>query len=164
MMPPRHRSVAWPLKVPAAWLFAEARLGDALWMALDRLPRGAGVVFGFRDLPRAVRRRLFERVAAVARRRRLVLVDAADPRIAKAHDRAELVAARRRGARLVFVSPVFATASHPGASALGRVRWGLLVRGAGVPVAALGGMTARRYRSLRPLGAVAWGAIDAWTC
>ena len=26
----------------------------------------------------------------------------------------------------------------------------------------LGGMTARRFRRLRPLGATAWGAIDAW--
>ncbi|TRW14896.1 thiamine phosphate synthase [Glacieibacterium frigidum] len=155
----RHLPVDWPV----AWLFAEPRLGEALWIALDRLPRGAGVVFGHVDLAPAARRRLFARVALVAARRRLVLVDSRDPRIAKAHDRAEIVAARRRGACLVFVSPVFATASHPGAPVLGRVRYGLMVRGAGVPVAALGGMTARRFETLRPLGAVAWGAIDAWT-
>lgn len=149
--------------LPVCWLFAEPRLGDALWTALDRLPRGAGVVFGHTGLEAGARRRLFARVAAVARRRRLVLIDVRDPRIAKAHDRAELIAARRQGARLVFVSPVYATVSHPGAPALGRVRYGLLVRGAGVPVAALGGMTASRFRTLRPLGAVAWGAIDAWT-
>lgn len=149
--------------LPVCWLFAEPRLGDALWTALDRLPRGAGVVFGHAGLSRGPRRRLFARIGAVARRRRLVLVDGNDARVAKAHDRAEIVAARRRGAQLIFVSPVFATASHPGAPVLGRVRFGLLARDAGVPAAALGGMTARRFRSLRPLGAVAWGAIDAWT-
>ena len=149
--------------LPVVWLFAEPRLGEALWTALDRLPRGAGVVFGHADLAHGPRRQLFKRVALVARRRRLVLVDGRDPRIAKAHDRAEIVAARRRGALLAFVSPVFATASHPGATALGCVRFGLLVRSAGVKVAALGGMSATRFRALRPLGAVAWGAIDAWT-
>lgn len=149
--------------LPVCWLFAEPRLGDALWTALGRLPRGAGVVFGHRDLAARERRALFARVRAVARRRGLMLIDAADPRIAKAHGRAEIVAARRRGAQLIFVSPVFATASHPGAPVLGRVRYGLLVRGARMPVAALGGMTAGRFRTLRPLGAVAWGAIDAWT-
>lgn len=148
--------------LPVCWLFAEPRLGDALWTALDRLPRGAGVMFGHLDLAAGERRALFAKVLAVARRRRLMLVDANDPRIAKAHDRAEIVTATRRGARLIFVSPVFATASHPGAPALGRVRYGLLVRGARVPVAALGGMTARRFGTLRPFGAVAWGAIDAW--
>ena len=158
-MRPRQLPVPWPV----VWLFAEPRLGDALWAALARLPRGAGVVFGHAALAPGARRRLFASVRRVARARRLLLVDAADPRIAKAHGRAELIAARRRGARLVFVSPVFATNSHPGAAALGRVRFGLLARGAGVPVAALGGITAARFRTLRPLGAVAWGAIDAWT-
>lgn len=154
----RHLHVTWPV----TWLFAEPRMGEQLWAALERLPRGAGVVFGHADLTAGARRRLFARIAAVAQRRRLVLVDGRDPRIAKAHGRAEIIAARRRGARLIFISPVFATASHPGAPVLGRVRFGLLARDAGVPVAALGGMTARRFRSLRPLGATAWGAIDAW--
>lgn len=152
-----------PRQLPAMWLFVEPRLGDALWVALDRLPRGAGVAVGHAGLAPAARRTLIARICVAARRRRLVVADAAGPTIAKAHDRAELVAARRRGARLVFVSPLFATRSHPGAPTLGRVRFGLLVRGAGVPVAALGGMTAARFRALRPFGAVAWGAIDAWT-
>ena len=45
---------------------------------------------------------------------------------------------------------------------LGVVRFGLLIRGAGLPVAALGGVDRQRFRRLRALGAVAWGAIDAW--
>jgi thiamine-phosphate pyrophosphorylase len=88
-------------------------------------------------------------------------------RTASAHGVAGLVAARRAGADLAFVGPVFATASHPGARPLGRVRLGLMLRAAraersgGPLVAALGGVDARRSRSLRALGVAAWGAIDA---
>ena len=70
--------------------------------------------------------------------------------------------AERRGADAVFVSPVFATRSHPGARGLGVVRFGLLVRGCPVPVVALGGMDARRFRRVRGLGAYGWAGIDAW--
>ena len=147
---------------PVAWLFTDPRTDAGLLAAVERLPRGSGIVLRHHELPKAERAALAERLARIARRRGLLLLDERDPRLAKAHDRAELVAARRRGAMLVFVSPVFVTRTHPGARALGVVRFGLLVRDAGVPVAALGGMTARRFRRLRALGAVAWGGIDAW--
>jgi len=62
----------------------------------------------------------------------------------------------------VFVSPVFATRSHPGARALGPIRFALMVRGLPIPVIALGGMTAKRARRLQLLGASGWAAIDAW--
>ena len=142
-----------PPKLPVVWLFADARLGDGVAAAVARLPRGAGVIDAGTPDPALLRR--------LTRARGLLLIDLADPRIAKAHNRTELVAARRCGARLVFVSPVFATRSHPGATVLGVVRFGLLTRRARVPVAALGGMTVQRFRRLRALSAVAWGAIDA---
>jgi thiamine-phosphate pyrophosphorylase len=66
----------------------------------------------------------------------------------------------RGGADLVFVSPVFATRSHPGARALGRTRFRSLVRDCPVPLIALGGMDARNARSL---GTYGWAGIDAWT-
>jgi len=174
--------------LPTAWLFTDERLGDALWPALRRLPRGGGVVFRHYRLPPADRRALFRRVRALARARGLVLVLAGRPaqaagwradgvhgrssgrparplvRTAPVHGLREGRAAARSGADLLLLSPVFATRSHPGARALGPVRFGLLARRLrGVPVAALGGMDARRFRHLRPLGAVGWGAIDAWT-
>jgi len=88
-------------------------------------------------------------------------------RTASAHGVAGLVAARRARAHLVFVGPVFTTASHPGAPALGRVRLGLMLRSArtarpGPAVAALGGMNPARFRTLRGLGIAAWGGIDAF--
>lgn len=150
--------------LPRVWLLTDPRIGEALWDALERLPRGGGVVV--RD-PAIV-----NRVRAVARRRGLIVTVAGVSHIAStgrrgrgavvtasAHNRAELFAARRAGANLVFVSPVFATRSHPGARALGRVRFGLLTRGAGIRVAALGGMSARCFRGLKAYG---WGAIDTW--
>ncbi|QIG81714.1 thiamine phosphate synthase [Sphingosinithalassobacter tenebrarum] len=157
-------------------------MGDSLWQALERLPRGSGVVFRHYDVPPAARRRLFARVAAVARRRRLLLIVAGPARMGRkadgvhgdlprrrqgirtvaVHDRREAVAAMRAGADAVFVSPVFPTRSHPGAAALGRVRTGLLIRDMPMPVIALGGMNERRARGLRALGIYRWAGIDAW--
>ncbi len=76
-----------------------------------------------------------------------------------AHTPAELRRARRAGADLAFLSPVFATASHPGAPALGPLRWAALARRAGLPVAALGGVTGGTVRRLprglcRAIGAI----------
>lgn len=170
-MPRRH-----PL--PRLWLMTDERMGEALWEALERLPRGSGVVFRHYGLPLAERRALFARVLKVARRRRLVLVRAGRARMrgeagvhgvrgdglhtAPTHNRREAIAAIRAGADALFVSPAFPTRSHPGARALGRSRFGMLVRGLDVPVIALGGMDARRAASLRPFGVHGWAAIDAW--
>jgi thiamine-phosphate pyrophosphorylase len=171
--------------LPALWLMTDERQGEGLWAALDRLPNGAGVVFRHYRLAPAERRALFDRVRRIARRRRLMLVLAGSPpqarawradgshgrsphraiglRTAPAHDRREIVTASRAGADLIFVSPIFATRSHPGGRTLGRVRLGLMIRQAGVRSIALGGMDAPRARSLRHLGLWGWAAIDAWS-
>lgn len=171
-MRPRH-----PL--PQIWLMTDERIGDSLWRALARLPRGSGVVFRHYGLAPTERRALFARVVKIARRRGLVLVRAGTERLGRgadgvhgrrgpglrtfaAHSRREAVAAMRAGADAVFVSPAFATRSHPGARALGRVRLGLMIRGLRVPAIALGGMDAQRAAGLQPLGVYGWAAIDAW--
>jgi thiamine-phosphate pyrophosphorylase len=156
----------------------DERMGDLLWTALERLPRGSGVVFRHYGLAPAARRALFAKVAKVSRRRGLLLVRAGAARLGReagvhgqrgrglrtwpVHSRREAIAGIRAGANLLFVSPAFATRSHPGARALGRVRLGLLIRGLPVPVIALGGMDSRRAASLQPLGIHGWAAIDAW--
>ncbi|SFP82782.1 thiamine-phosphate pyrophosphorylase [Sphingomonas rubra] len=152
----------------------DERMGTGLWRALRRLPPGSGVVFRHHATPAAERRALFVRVRRIARARRLVLV-AADPplpharhgRVAgattwPAHDRREALAGVRAGAAVLFVSPVFATRSHPGAAGLGAARAARIGRGLGVPVVALGGMSERRWRRVRALGFAGWAAIDAW--
>jgi thiamine-phosphate pyrophosphorylase len=154
--------------LPVLWLFTDAaRLPDPL-PAIARLPRGlAGVVFRHDAAPD--RARLGARVAALCRQRRLALVVAGDARLAarlhaglhlregrvpgrirnpwltpaSAHGMPGLRRARRAGAKIVFLSPVFPTGSHPGQPALGPVRAARLARQAGgANVYWLGGITA----------------------
>lgn len=168
--------------VPTRWLMTDERMGEDVWRALERLPRGAGVVFRHHATPVAERRRLFARVRRVARRRGLVLVRAGAVAMRgeqgvharpgrgsgrglvtwPAHDRAEAVRGMRSGASVLFVSPVFPTWSHPGARARGVLRAATVARGLGVAAMALGGMDERRLRRVRELGFVGYAAIDAW--
>lgn len=157
----------------------DTRLGD-IETVIGRLPRRQGIVFRHHDA--SDRRALFERVRRIARRRGHVLLVAATPRTARAwgadgahdrsamrsiglrtsavHDRAELVTAAH--ADLIFVSPVFATRSHPGARTLGAVRLGLLIGKDRRKTIVLGGINARSFRQLRALGVYGWAAIDAF--
>ena len=120
---------------------------------------------------------MFRRLVRIARARGLVVVRAGTRagygedgvhggirgsglRTAPAHDRAEAVAAMRRGADLLFVSPVFATRSHPAGVALGTRAARRVSQGLPVVVIALGGMDARRFRGM--VGFDGWAGIDAW--
>jgi thiamine-phosphate pyrophosphorylase len=78
-------------------------------------------------------------------------------KLATAHDAKEIVAADRAGADAIFLSPVFATRSHPNAKALGPVRFRMLANKAKAPVIALGGMTTE---TAKRLDWPRWGAID----
>lgn len=78
-----------------------------------------------------------------------------------AHNVADLRRAARSGACLAFLSPVFATASHPGARSLGAVRWSGLARRAPLAVAALGGIDGTSARGLPRGLCAAVGAIGA---
>lgn len=166
-------------RYPTAWLMTDERMGERLWEALRRVPPRGGVVFRHHDLPHTERLALWLRVRHIAQARRLLVLSAgaalpgADGvhrargpglRTWPAHDRREAVAAARAGAALVFVSPVFATRSHPGAAALGPMRAVRMARGLGLKVIALGGMDARRWQRVRSSGFDGWAAIDAWLC
>jgi thiamine monophosphate synthase len=69
-----------------------------------------------------------------------------------AHGRRGFARARRLRADAVVLSPVFPTASHPGAAALGPMRWAALARGAGrrSRVVALGGLRGGNAARLPP--------------
>ncbi len=154
----------------------DERLGEGLWAALQRLPRGSGVVFRHYATPAAERRAVFRRVVRIARARGLMVVRAGARAgfgehgvhnvhgdgllTAAAHDRRQAVTASRRRAQVLFVSPVFATRSHPGAGVLGPRKARKVVQGLPVVAIALGGMDARRFRKLTGFGG--WAAIDAW--
>jgi thiamine-phosphate pyrophosphorylase len=164
--------------LPTIWLMTDERLGDALWPAIMALPRGAGVVFRHYATDPATRRALFGRIREIAQRRGLVLIRAGKNRLpgeqgvhnlpgpglrsAAVHSVREGIAARRRGVDVIFVSPLFATRSHPGAAALSPLRAAAIVRHVGLPAIALGGMDARRFRRLKALGFHGWAGIDAW--
>lgn len=169
--------------LPRLWLMSDERVGERLWNALARLPHGSGIIFRHYATSPTERRALFERVRRIARKRRLVLVLAGSPRdavawradgahgrsphvhmprpmvrTAPAHRLSDMASTR---AHAVLISPAFATRSHPGARTLGAVRFGLLAINTEMPIIALGGMTARRFKQLRLLGASGWAAIDA---
>lgn len=161
----------------------ETRLADPV-PALARLPRGAGVIL--RHYQTTDRARLAARMAQACRRLGLVLVIAADWRLAAAVTAAGLHLPdhrdgpapgarlwRARGRRLLTVaahgprglvrahavaadaallSPVNATASHPGGKVLGVTRAALMMRSARAPIMALGGVGPKDLRALRPRG------------
>lgn len=166
--------------LPTIWLVSDARNDAALDRAIGRLPRGSGVIFRhFHLSPREWRARL-RTVQALCRKRGDMLVVAGRPArvrrfgasgsygppvprrtLANVHSLRQIGRANAFGANAIVLSPVFATRSHPGAKALGRVRALLLARRARVPVIALGGMTAARFRLLGRTRIIAgWAAID----
>jgi thiamine-phosphate pyrophosphorylase len=168
--------------LPKIWLMTDERGGDPVAIART-LPRRSGIVFRHHTTPAAERRALFDRVRQIARKRQLMLLLAATPARARAwgadgahhrsaltskgyrsvavHSRCELIVAARIKADLVFVSPVFATSSHPGTAGLGLVRLGLMVGAQSRQAVALGGMNACRFKKLRGLKIHGWAAIDA---
>ncbi|NML11782.1 thiamine phosphate synthase [Sphingobium sp. AR-3-1] len=180
----RHRK-----KLPALWLMTDERVdAAALLAAAARLPKGrGGIVFRHYRTEPAQRRALFAALRSIARRRRLMLLLAGAARDAAAwradgahgrdgrrtvrplvrsravHDAREAVAARRAGADICFVSPLFPTRSHPGAGALGRVRFAALARQVDAPVLALGGVRGLHSVMLSMIGANGWAAIDGLT-
>jgi thiamine-phosphate pyrophosphorylase len=81
---------------------------------------------------------------------------------AAAHGWRGVARARRLGADAVVLSPVFPTASHPGAPALGLLRWAALARRAGRPVVALGGLHGGNARRL-PAWVAALAAIGGFS-
>lgn len=169
--------------LPRLWLMTDERFGDGLLDAIGRLPRGGGIVFRHYSLDPAARRKLFEQVRSIARRRGLVVLLAGTAELARAwgahgshgrgrslrgrslrsapvHDLREIRAAEHEGADLLFLSPAYPTRSHPGAPALGPCRFGQLAHSTRLPVIALGGMDAGRGWRLRALGAHGWAGID----
>jgi thiamine-phosphate pyrophosphorylase len=156
--------------LPRLWLMTDERMGDGLFPALECLPRGSGVIFRHYSLAKRERATLLRKARKIAKARQLVLLIGGKdhhPRFgavtAPVHSIPERIAAERAGAKILFVSPVFPTRSHPGARALGRVKFGILIHNAKAPVVALGGMDAAKARSLAPFKIHGWAAIDALT-
>lgn len=191
-MPRRHPlPFGLPPKLPTAWLFSDERLAIGVVALAAQLPPGSGIVVRHDSLPPAARWRLVRRLIRITRARRLTLLLADTPAIARRwgadgvhlrqhradkaaqahrlglmltmpiHDRAEARRARRVGAHGAFISPLHPTRSHPDASGLGRAAWLRLARIAGAQPIALGGMNASRARALHK-AAMASGVTPGW--
>ena len=78
-----------------------------------------------------------------------------------AHSWPAVVRAAERSVDAALVSPVFPTASHPGARHLGVLRLAWIASHASVPVYALGGVTDRNVRGVRRCGCAGVAALGA---
>lgn len=88
------------------------------------------------------------------------LLPGAGLRAASCHDADELAQAFARGLDFVTLSPVLATRSHPDSQPLGWARFAELAAAAGLPVYALGGMTAGDQETALAQGAVGIAGIS----
>ncbi|MGB5078886.1 MAG: thiamine phosphate synthase [Sphingorhabdus sp.] len=172
--------------LPRVWLMTDARFGDRLLRAVKALPFGSAVIFRHYALPNSQRRKLFLAVRTACRQRGHKLFLGGDERTAlkwradgfharsgrrtsallrsaPVHNRHELQEALRNGVDLLFISALFATASHPDRRALGRLAFNRLAsRKAHAHVIALGGMNRQRASSLDRKHVHGWAAIDAF--
>ncbi len=160
----------------------DPRFGERLLPSIQKLPKGAGVIFRHYDAPN--RLDMFRDIAKICRRRGLKLIFAGDiegcmkhnaegyyygrpQRITKrynnitllgVHDAHEIRKAQILGADAYMVSPVFSTNSHKGQRPLGLLRFRQLRQLCDKPVIALGGMNQVRFQ---PIGHVhGYAAID----
>jgi thiamine-phosphate pyrophosphorylase len=167
--------------IPKIWLMTDPRLGDGLMQAIRKLPVGSGVIFRHYDLRGAERQRLLMAIYRICRQRGHMLLTAGrESKIAHGfhgrrrsgqkglhsapvHTIREIAEAKRAGAGVLFLSPLFTTQSHPGAPALGMLRFSMLTRQAyPAKVVALGGMSRNRAMHIKPHIAYGWAAIDAF--
>jgi thiamine-phosphate pyrophosphorylase len=141
--------------VPERWLIADARMGEDLWHAIRRLPRGSGVLL-LRELTRTEHRRL--RQLGGLRCLRVVT----EPCATRVHNMRELRQSLLKRVPLILISPIHKTQSHPDWPPLSRMRAATLARLTDRRAIALGGMNQQRYAKIAALGFIGWAGIDAF--
>jgi thiamine-phosphate pyrophosphorylase len=175
-----------PPALPRALFVTDpARTPDPFTVA-SRLPAGFGVVY--RHFGAADRAAVAQRLAPICARRGLALLIAADPELAaevgadgvhwpfrlaqhtrrwrgrfalqtvSAHSARELRAAGDLPVDAALLSTVFASGSVSAGRPLGTLRFRRIVRSAGLPVYALGGVTAANAGAVAPVAGLA--AVD----
>ena len=152
-----------------------------------RLPRGCGLIY--RPFGKPGARKTARKLAAIARARGLILLIGADALRARgagvhlpermahragplkrarpglivtvaAHSLPALIAARRAGADAALLSTVFKSKSPSAGRPLGPVRFAALVRQAGLPVYALGGVKTKNAPRLLGSGAAGLAMVE----
>jgi len=155
---------------------------------LRALPAGTAVIYRDYDDPR--RAAIAARYRSICRRRGISFIIGEDAALAKAvsadglhlparrlarppcgwsglvavacHDARELQLAASIGADVAFLSPVFATASHPDTEHIGPDKFRALASDASLPVIALGGVNERNARLLAGKNVAGLAAIGAF--
>ncbi len=138
--------------VPDKWLVIASVPIDAA----AALPLGSGLLL---LQPTMINRR---RLRNLMRQRKLALVVEKPGVAARVHDIRELRRALLARTRFIFLSPMFATPSHPDWKPLPRMRAAALARLGGRKVIALGGMNRRRFATVKRLGFIGWAGVSAW--
>lgn len=131
--------------------------GPEVTVDLRQLPRDCGLLI----LPDVARRRriLLKREA---RRRGLILLEELTGAPVRVHNMGELRRALGRRSPVILISPINWTRSHPEWQPMPRMRAASLARLANRKAVALGGMDARRYATIAPLGFIGWAGISAF--
>lgn len=143
--------------IPRQWLIVNGTLDRQVWTGLRHLPRGTGVLLLGRFEARDLRR-----LRHLASHRGLTVEREGPRAAARVHNARELSMALSRRTRIVLLSPVFETSSHPDWRPLPRMRAAALARLGKRAVVALGGMDAQRYAKMAPLGFIGWAGISAF--
>jgi len=153
---------------------------------IRKLPRHSGIIFRHYHLQDTVRAERFAILKRLARKYNHLVLLADHPALARkwgadgvhgrhwrrretigllhsapVHNEKEIQQAQLNGTDIFFLSPVFATRSHPEAKPLRMLQLRRLSSLCGKPVILLGGMNRKRFMSVRHLGAHGWAAIDA---
>ncbi|WP_417620771.1 thiamine phosphate synthase [Parasphingorhabdus sp.] len=174
--------------MPRIWLFTDQRNDHHLARAIKKLPRGSGIIFRHYHLPESIRQSRFKLVQQLARRHGHMLILADMPKLARCwhadgahglarhrwqtaglpssapvHNSREIHQANRAGTDIFFLSPVFATRSHPGQRPLNRMQVRRLADLCNGVVILLGGMNRKRYRSHESDLTHGWAGIDAFS-
>ncbi|MEO9467901.1 thiamine phosphate synthase [Parasphingorhabdus sp.] len=175
-------------KIPNVWLMSDERTDATLDEAVEALPRGSGVIFRHYHLDRDSRRERFLTVNQIAKRCGHLILLADSPSAARkwgadgvhgrqwhrcekaglihsapVHNLREIMIANQNGADIFFLSPAFATRSHPGKRPLSHLHMNQLISRCDGPVILLGGMTAQRLGQRKDSGAHGWAGIDAFS-
>lgn len=142
---------------PRCWLIIDRGLTPDLMRAALRIPPGSGIL-----LIGELRSGELVRLRRIARQRSLCVAKEGAGIAARVHNQRELTHAQLHRTRLILVSPIFATSSHPDWKPLPRMRAATLARLAHRRAIALGGMKQQRYARIAPLGFIGWAGISAF--
>ena len=138
---------------PQQWLIVRGAGDRAGLAAALRLRPGSGVLL-LGPLPARELRKL--------RLRGLTIVQEHRGNAARVHDVRELRSALLVGMPLIFLSPLYPTATHPAWEPIPRMRAAALARLSRGTLLALGGMDARKFARIRRLGFQGWAGISAF--